>query len=230
MPSLKQYCKAMYEPLDAPINQAAVELFVETQEANQKLARQAAEYLFKKATGSTTFEIRVKTGYLLVSLMNQCPERLSVFMAELGALGVATQSSGGEFHFNSVSQTYKLLQVLKQQQTPEVIEQTIVQYTMTLRAYVGFIAGLESIQDNPALSTQDIEKQLLIYTFRRLGQLLVNLVRGQQQGVHIYKLRPNISDLNLCMNQLKDCVHLIGKSPEEISDIMKEIQDLFNSI
>ena len=91
MPSLKQYCKAMYEPLEAPIDQAAVELFVETQETNQKLAKQAAEYLFKKTTGSATFEIRVKTGYLLVLLMNQCPERLSVFLGELGALGIGEQ-------------------------------------------------------------------------------------------------------------------------------------------
>ena len=91
MPSLKQYCKAMYEPLEAPTDQAAVELFVETQGTNQKLAKQAAEYLFKKTTGSATFEIRVKTGYLLVLLMNQCPERLPVFLGELGALGIGEQ-------------------------------------------------------------------------------------------------------------------------------------------
>ena len=95
---------------------------------------------------------------------------------------------------------------------------------------MGFIAGLESIQKNELLNTKDLEKQLLVYTFRRLGQLLLSLVRAQQQGVHIYKLKPNISDLNLCMNQLKDSVHLVGKTPEEISDIMREIQALFNSV
>ena len=119
----------MYEPLDAPVDQAAVELFVETQEANQKLAKQAAEYLFKKVTGSATFEIRVKTAYLLVSLMNQCPERLPVFIGELGALGIKEQAGSGEFYINSVSQTYSLLQLLKAQQNTDVTEQTIVQYT-----------------------------------------------------------------------------------------------------
>lgn len=110
------------------------------------------------------------------------------------------------------------------------MEQTIIKYTSLLRGYVGFIAGLESIQTNRLLNTQDIQKQLLVFTFRRLGQLLMNLARAQQQGVHIYKLKPYISDLNLCMNQLKDCVHLVGKTPEEISDIMREIQALFNSV
>lgn len=103
----------MYEPLEAPINQTAIELFVSTQETNQKLAQQAAEYLFKKATGSATFEIRVKTGFLLVALMNQCPERLPTFLGELGALGVAGYIGNGEFHTNSISHTYKLLQLLK---------------------------------------------------------------------------------------------------------------------
>lgn len=212
MLKVKKMIKNMYEPLEYPIYTEAVEKFVGECANSREIARAAAQYLKHKCTESSYPDQLVKTGYLLAYLLTTYSTQLSGLVAELNLLSFDDMSVA-EFQTTAAINTLRLINVLNSSEKSE--QQIIQQYCKTIRGITGFTSGLSEWDDDSPLNLSDIRGGLVRLGIIRLKELCARLETFTDWNT----VKSDISDMNLCLNQLKDYAGDAGMPESSITDL-----------
>lgn len=129
--------------------------------------------------------------------------------------------SAAEFQTTAAINSLCLINVLNDSSKSQ--REVVQQYCKTIRGITGFTSGLSEWDDGSPLDLSDIRGGLV-----RLGILRLKELCSKLEGFTDWEsVKCDISDMNLCLNQLKEYVSDAGESEDSITNLQNVIRRLY---
>ncbi|CAL6046235.1 Hypothetical_protein [Hexamita inflata] len=223
----KSLVKRLLFPTDSVIDHKRVFKLIDACK-NAEVAKLVAKFVFSIIT-TGDIDVQIKLGYVFTNILLTYPTELITITEELIHFGF-DKVTFQEFYILPIqnvviNNNFAKKTISKDEKALEQIRLT----TKIIRSLIGFCVSVGNIEkaDLPIIA---IQKSLVVAALKQLSQLLTQLVDAQREESDIYKIKPEISDLSLCLRQLEDYMNLVKKEPAEIKQIDTEIFSFFNAV